>query len=109
MGKFQFCLPRVLAIILIAFLSVFALDAFDEPNWPLALFMHLIPNFLLLVILAVAWKKAKIGGILFLLAGLFAAGFFHGLTAFLITAVPAFVIGILFLISNMKKYAGINS
>lgn len=97
MGKFKFYLPRVLAIFLIAFVSIFALDVFSEPDWPVALLMHLIPSFILVVITAIAWKNEKIGGILFFIAGLIAAGFFHSWTAFFIVSVPAILIGLLFL------------
>lgn len=101
--KLLYRLSRTLAIIFIAFVSIFALDVFSEPDWPVALLMHLIPSLILVVITAIAWKNEKIGGILFIVVGLIMAGFFHGQVAFLITALPACVIGVLFLISNRKS------
>lgn len=66
--------PRIIAIAAILFISMFALDVF-EPGapWPdiaTALFMHLLPSFVLIAILAVAWRNEGIGGVLFLIAGL---------------------------------------
>ena len=50
--------PRVLTILFILFMAIFALDVFGEYSFPLilvALFMHLIPNFILIGVLLVAW------------------------------------------------------
>jgi hypothetical protein len=91
-------LPRVSAILLVAFVSLFALDVFSEPNWPVALFMHLIPSYFLIAISIVAWKHELLGGFLFLIAGLVLLVFTH-FGAFIIW-LPAFFIGILFLISD---------
>lgn len=65
---------RILAIAGILFISTFALDVFD-PGKPwheiaAALFMHLLPSFILTVILVVAWRIEWLGGILFVLVGL---------------------------------------
>ncbi len=92
-------LPRIVSILFILFISAFALDVFSEPNWPLALFMHLIPSFFLIAITIVAWKNELLGGFLFLLIG-FALLIFTHFEA-LIIGIPAFVIGALFL---GKKY-----
>jgi hypothetical protein len=50
--------------------SLFALDVFKEGQgfWvtALALLMHLIPTFLVLIVLAVAWRRERIGGVLFI-------------------------------------------
>ena len=99
MKKIAYWLPRILSILFIAFISMFALDVFSEPNWPLALFMHLIPSYFLVAITVVAWKHEMLGGFLFLIAG-FALLIFTHFEA-LIIGIPAFVIGTLFL---GKKY-----
>jgi hypothetical protein len=96
-------LPRTLAILFIAFISMFALDVFGEPNWPVALFMHLIPSYFLVAITIIAWKHELLGGFLFLAAGLALLVFTH-LGTFIIW-MPAFIIGILFLIYN-RRYQG---
>lgn len=66
--------PRVAGIVIILFISLFALDVFT-PGVPLGevlfgLLMHLIPSIVLAVILALAWKWEWIGFWFFLLAAL---------------------------------------
>lgn len=70
--KFLYWSPRGLAILYILFLAIFALDVFI-PNQTLsyylvAFFMHLIPNFILLILLLISWKNEKLGSLLFLLS-----------------------------------------
>jgi hypothetical protein len=79
MKVFIYWLPRVSAILFILFISVFALDVFTEPNWALALFMHLIPSFILII-----------------LTGLGMGIFFHSI----IFAIPSVVIGVFFFVSS---------
>lgn len=62
-------MPRILCILAILFVSVFALDSFD-PSFTVwkqiqAFAMHMIPTLILAVFLLVAWKAELIGGILF--------------------------------------------
>ena len=66
--------PRILAILAILFISLFALDAF-EPSLTLwqqlgGFLIHLIPSFVLLLVLLIAWKREMLGGIIFLVLGL---------------------------------------
>jgi hypothetical protein len=65
--------PRALCIVFALFISIFAMDVFQEGQgvWRtmLALFMHLIPTFLLLILLAVSWRREWIAGALFPLLG----------------------------------------
>jgi hypothetical protein len=84
---------RVLAILLIAFFTIFALDVFGEPQWFIALIMHLLPSFILIVFTVLAWKNARLGGFIFLLAAL--AILLH--YGSYVIAAPALVIGLLFL------------
>ncbi len=67
-------LPRIFCILAILFISLFALDSFDPKLtfWQQiqGFFMHLIPSFILIIILIYAWKKELIGGILFTIIGL---------------------------------------
>jgi hypothetical protein len=55
------------------FISLFALDVFNEGKsfWgtSLALLIHLVPTFLVFILLAVSWRREWIGGILFVLLG----------------------------------------
>ena len=94
--------PRILAIVFITFLALFALDVFDAGLgfWDTAvgLFMHLLPNFALLIVLLIAWRHELGGGILFLILGIvFAFVFGRTLGNFFIVAGPIFIIGLLFL------------
>ncbi len=68
--KLLFWIPRILSILFILFLSLFATDVFNEYTFPdvlLALFMHLIPSFVLLAILVLSWKNDLCGGSLYFL------------------------------------------
>jgi hypothetical protein len=67
-------LPRVICIVAILFISLFAADAYDPKlaffQQVLAFIMHLIPSFILVIFLVVAWKWELAGGILFGIIGL---------------------------------------
>lgn len=95
MKKVFYLAPRVLAIAFVIFISLFALDVLGEPRWLLALAMHLIPSFVLVVLTVIAWKWEQLGGLLFLAAGL--AALFLSSSSALIVSLPLFVIGGLFL------------
>lgn len=59
---------RVLGILSIAFISVFALDVFEaglSPEVMLALLMHLLPSFVLAAALALGWNRPWLGAALF--------------------------------------------
>ena len=79
--RILFWAPRILAILYILFISLFALDVFGEDYGFLvtiwALFMHLIPSFIMLTGLLIAWKRPFAGGILFLLLAVLFTLFFH--------------------------------
>lgn len=99
-------LPRIFAVIYIAFISVFALDVFEAGYgfWGtiVALFMHLIPSFILIACLAVAWKRPRIGGFLFLLMAVVFTLFFktyQNIYALLLVSLPLIIISGLFVIS----------
>ncbi|MCD4752967.1 MAG: hypothetical protein K8R40_07845 [Anaerolineaceae bacterium] len=105
--------PRVLSILFAAFITLFALDVFGEDyafgELLVALFMHLVPTFLIIIAIIIGWKREWIGAILFI--GL--AIFYVGMTAFrmhwtvyLVIPLPLLIIGILYLLSweQKKKY-----
>ena len=62
-------IARVLTIVFAAFITMFAADVFSEGYgfWQtvLALIMHLIPTFLVVVLLLLSWRYEWIGGIAF--------------------------------------------
>ena len=99
----MFWAPRVLAIVFIAFLSIFAFDVFGEYGFPeilIALFMHLIPSILLVVALVIAWKQPFLGGICFSALGIATIICFRTYSdpiVFLIITLPILLVGGLFL------------
>lgn len=93
-----FWLPRALSILFAAFISLFALDVFGEGYGAgaamLALLIHLIPTYLIVIALVVAWRREWLGGALFLgLAVLYLI--MSGGESWIITA-PLLLIGALF-------------
>jgi len=119
-NRFVYWLPRILSILFLLGLAMFSLDVFDENLgfWGtiLGLFMHNLPVLILLVILIISWRYEIVGGIVFILAGLFYTSLilwtvatrvphpYHMLFWPVPIAGPAFLVGILFLINwHMKK------
>jgi hypothetical protein len=108
--RFLFWAPRGLTILFILFLGLFALDVLGEDYtfWEtlVALFMHLIPNIIVLLVLILAWKWEWIGAVLFTGLGLFyivmAWGKFH-ISAYLAISGPLFLVGLLFLAGWMLR------
>ncbi len=56
--------PRILGVVFALFLSVFALDALDQGV--LAVLMHLRPAALVLLVLALSWRRELAGSLAFL-------------------------------------------
>lgn len=112
-------LPRIICIIAILFISLFALDAFnpDLSLWQqiVGFMMHLIPSFVLTLLLVLAWKRELIGGIIFTIIGLGFSPliFIHNfkmnhsvwmsLSIISIITVPFTIVGILFIMSHYRK------
>jgi len=109
-------LPRILCIVAILFVSMFALDAF-EPGVPfsqqlLGFLIHLIPSFVLTIMLVIAWKWELTGGILFIITGLGLSPFVYmlnynrtysvgiSLRIILMITFPFVVVGLLFLLNH---------
>jgi hypothetical protein len=86
-------------------MSMFALDVFVEYSFPevfVALFMHLIPSFVLTGLLCLAWKKELYGGIAFIVLSLVFTIFFNTyreIISFLLISLPVLIVGILFLVN----------
>ena len=100
--------PRALSILFAAFIAIFALDVFQKgvPAWQvaLALLMHLLPSFLVLLVLALSWRREWVGGALFITLGslylLWARNKpFFGWGVVLSIAAPLFLVGVLFLLN----------
>lgn len=111
--------PRILCILAILFISLFALDSFSPELsiWQQlgGFFIHLIPSYILLAILLVAWKWEYIGGLIFIFIGLIFSPiiFFHNyninhsiwvsLGIIMSITFPFIVVGILFIWSHKMK------
>jgi hypothetical protein len=98
--------PRILSMLLAVFLSVFALDVFTErksiPDLLVDLSLHLVPTFLILALLAVAWRRERVGAIAFGgLAIAYVVGTLARLhwTAYVAISGPMLLISILFYVS----------
>jgi len=91
-------LPRVLSVLFIAFVSLLALDVLGEPQWPLALLIHLIPSFILIIMMVIAWKYERIGGIIFIGVGIIFSVYSRFRS--LIIVIPIIILGVLFLVSD---------
>ena len=111
-------LPRVLSILAIGFVSLFALDSFEHGTIGeqiLAFLMHIIPSFVLIIILVIAWKWELIGGIMYILLGLALSPFIYShnyrmnhsvwmsLEVIALITFPFILAGILFLLSYFRS------
>lgn len=107
---------RILGILAVAFISLFALDALAEGagfgQKIVAFLLHMIPSFGLIIVLIIAWKLELVGGILMTLVGLAASAFVYslnygrshsvprGLQTAAMIGVPFVIVGLLFMISH---------
>jgi len=113
-------LPRIICILAILFVSMFALDAFDPELtlWKqiVDFLIHLIPSYIMIALLVIAWKWEYVGGIIFTVIGfVFCVSVFllnynrnhfsiaQSIISTLIVAVPFVLVGILFMMSHNKK------
>jgi len=99
-----FWTPRILCILFAMFLSMFALDVFDDGSgfWKtlLALLIHLTPVYLVVIALVLAWRWGWIGAVLFTALAVFylvwAWGRMHW-SAYVFISGPLALLGVLFL------------
>lgn len=118
-NRFIHWTPRILCILAILFVSMFAADAF-EPGLTLwqqigGFLIHLIPSFVLILILVIAWKWELIGGTVIAIIGLIltpvifitnyrmnhSIGMSIGIISMI--TVPFILVGVLFIISHFMK------
>lgn len=100
--------PRVLTILFILFISIFALDVFGNGysflQTIIALFIHLLPSIVLLIFLIFAWKFEWIGAMGFFIFSIWFSLVMKGeVIAYFIIGIPAIAIGILWWLSWSKK------
>lgn len=108
--RFLFWAPRALSMLLTAFISLFALDVFEEAHGfrqiLTGLTVHLIPSFVLIVALVAAWRREWLGTAAFTVFGIFLMGAVRGpwwvKTIFFL---PCFIIAGLFL-ANWRDRTG---
>jgi prolipoprotein diacylglyceryltransferase len=118
--KVLYWTARILCILAILFISFFALDSVSSERtfWQntTSLLMSLIPSFVLLAVLIIAWKWEKIGGIILTIFGLafsififvfnYKRNHFPVMMCLLLTlavAIPFVLAGILFILSHYRK------
>lgn len=105
----------IMCLSAILFISLFALDSFDPSLTILqqteAFLIHLLPSFVLLGMLVLAWRKTFIGGIIFLLTGLLLSPFIYshnysmnqsvGMSLGIVAMInlPFILVGVFFLVS----------
>lgn len=108
-GRILFWSPRALTILYAGFLGLFSLDVFDEATgfWPtaLALSIHLIPSFVVLAALLLAWRWEWLGAVLYA----FAAAAYARLAFprhpdwFAAIGLPMLLVASLFLVNWLKR------
>lgn len=105
LAKWLYWSPRICCIILVAFMSLFALDVFQEGytlgEMLLAFLMHMLPMIALAVVLAIAWRWTWVGAIIFGVAALLLSisalsSGIQGFGTILIIGAPLLMIALLF-------------
>jgi len=103
----------------ILFISMFSIDALNSELtiWQQirSLSMHLIPSFVLILLLLLSWKRELIGGIIFMIIGLgfspiiFIYNFkmnqsiWMSLGVISVITIPFAIVGVLFIVSHYRK------
>jgi hypothetical protein len=124
--KVLYWTARIIGILAVLFVSLFALDSFSSERtfWQntTAFLNHLIPSFILLGSLIIAWKWEKVGGIILTIIGLafsififvfnYKRNHFPAMTCLLqalVVAMPFVLAGILFILSHYRKKKELSS
>ncbi|HPD81563.1 MAG TPA: hypothetical protein PK357_00500 [Candidatus Pacearchaeota archaeon] len=92
---------RILAVIYILFITIFAFDSKNLTEF----LIHLIPTLIFLICLIISIFKPKIGGILFVLVGIGTIIFFSTyakITSFILISMVPIIIGLVFYLSKKK-------
>ena len=99
-----FWTPRILGVLMAAFVSLFAFDVFDQGYgfWKtiLALLINLVPTYVVVIALVIAWKWEWVGAILFNFLAVFYVVWARGRVssaAYLVISGPLVLMGALFL------------
>jgi hypothetical protein len=101
--------PRVLCILFAAFISMFAMDVFDEAHgfWQTftALAMHMIPTAVIVLVTIAAWRYPLVGTAAFIATGLLYVFTFGRRfpDAIPLISGPQFLIAILFFLGWLQR------
>ncbi|MCK5076143.1 MAG: hypothetical protein KAR38_07185, partial [Calditrichia bacterium] len=108
--RFLFWTPRIITIFFAILLSIFSLDVVVEGRGlgqvMLAILIHQIPVFLIVIALVVAWRREWVGTVLFIGLALFYLIFAWGrfpLVTYLAISGPLFLVGVLFQLNWVYK------
>ncbi len=98
-------IPRGVLFFFIAFLFLFAFDAFSTPQdfgeQLMDFIIHSLPSWILIIVLAVTWKKPFLSGISLLVLATIGMLFFstyQRLSGFMVVTLPPMLIGLSFII-----------
>lgn len=102
--------PRVLCVLFAGFVSLFALDVFSAGygirDTIIALLIHLVPTYLVVIATAISWRYELIGACLFMGLGVWYIvmvwGKFPWMTYAMISG-PLFLVGGLFLLNRLYR------
>lgn len=109
MKKIISCLPKILSFGFIIFLSLFALDVFNEYEGFQAVvpfLIHLLPSIILFLLTIISLKHEFVGAFTFLIFAfcyILLIGLDEDLSLYLLIAGPAILISILFFVSWVYK------
>lgn len=104
-AKWLYWSPRICCIVLVAFMSLFAFDVFEEGHTPgemlLGFLMHMLPMIILALVLVVAWRWPWVGTVIFGSAALLFSAWtlrdgIQGIGTILIISAPLLMIALLF-------------
>jgi hypothetical protein len=99
--RWLYWLPRGLSILFALFISLLALDVFGEGysfgETMVALFMHLVPTFILVAVIAIAWRWERVGAALFFALAVVYLVLTNG--RMLTIPIPLIIVSLLFLVS----------
>jgi hypothetical protein len=101
LGKIIHWTPRIAAIVIILFTSLFSLDVFEAQAPPLELLLgflvHNIPSIVMILLLVFAWRRPVVGFVAFVIvAALFLIRSIFTLPNLLLFALPILMIALLF-------------
>ncbi len=101
--KLLYWSPRILSLLFVGFLSLFALDVFTGPvsiAMILGFLVHLLPSFALLVLAILAWRYPLVGAVAFIafaFAYVLLAGFDRPWSWYAAISLPCLIIGTMYL------------